>query len=68
MVGVQVTAVWLLPAEGLCGLVFQCEVQSDPAVLRVRVGPEEPAPGPAAGLRPVEPHDLSGSGGLRRGH
>lgn len=44
--------------------VLQCEMQSDKAVFRVRVGAEKHSTGPTAGLRPVDPHGLSGSGGF----
>lgn len=46
-------------------LVLQCEMQSDKAVFGVRVRAEKHSPGSTAGLRPVEPHGLSGSGGFR---
>lgn len=44
--------------------VLQCEMQSNKTVFRVRVGAEEPSSGPTAGLCPVDPHGLSGSGGF----
>lgn len=47
-----------------CVLMLQCEMQSDKAVFRVGDRAEKHSPGSAAGLRPVEPHGLSGSGGF----